>query len=80
MRVLRGLKYKESWKLMLTNCGHSVKWKELAVNQTLLAMMKRGANTFFMIVHRKVLKAAEMFATTVKRWSPGKNINQKIAR
>ena len=31
-----------------------------------------------MIVQRKVLKAAEVFATTVKRSSPGKNINQKI--
>ena len=32
---------------MLKNCGHSVKWKELAVNRTLLAMIKRRANTFF---------------------------------
>src|SRR6202790_497524 len=43
-----------------------------------VAMIKRRANTFFMIVQRKVLKAAEVFATTVKRWSQGKNINQKI--
>ena len=55
-----------------------MKWKELAVNRTLLVMIKRRANTFFMIVQRKVLKAAEVFATTVKRWSQGKNINQKI--
>ncbi len=27
---------------------------------------------------RKVLKVAEVFVTTVKRWSQGKNINQKI--
>src|SRR5438477_1189961 len=54
------------------------KWKELAVNRTLLVMIKRRANTFFMIVQRKALKAAEVFATTVKRWSQGKNINQKI--
>ena len=73
-----GSEYKQSWKLMLKNCGHSMKWKELAVNRTLLAMIKRRANTFFMIVQRKVLKAAEVFATTVKRWSQGKNINQKI--
>jgi NOL1/NOP2/fmu family ribosome biogenesis protein len=39
---------------------------------------KRRANTFFMIVQRKVLKAAEVFATTVKRWSQGENINQRI--
>jgi hypothetical protein len=31
-----------------------------------------------MIVQRRVLKAAEVFATTVKRWSQGKNINHKI--
>ena len=64
--------------LILKNCGHSMKWKELAVNRILLVMIKRRANTFFMIVHRKVLKAAEVFATTVKRWSQGKNINQKV--
>src|SRR5258706_3612352 len=63
---------------MLKNCGHSMKWKELAVNRTLLVMIKRRANTFFMIVQRKVLRAAEVFATTVKRWRRGKKINQKI--
>ena len=73
-----GLKYKQSWKLILKNCGHSMKWKELAVNRTLLVMIKRRANTFFMIVQRKVLKAAEVFATTAKRWSQGENTNQKI--
>jgi hypothetical protein len=40
---------------------------------------KRLANTFFMIVQRKVLKAAEVFVTTAKRWRQGKNISQKIA-
>src|SRR5215469_2575714 len=64
---------------MLKNCGHSMKWKELEVNRTLLAMIKRRANTFFVIVQRKVPKAAEVFATTVKRWCQEKNINQKIA-
>ena len=58
------------WSLM--------KWKELAVNRTLLDMIKRQANTFFMIVPRRVQKAAEVFVTTVKRWSQGKNINRKI--
>src|SRR5207253_10293281 len=72
------MKCKQSWKLMLKNCGHSMKWKELAVNRILLVMIKRRANTFFVIVPRKVLKAAEVFATTVKRWRQGKNINQKI--
>src|SRR5437773_12197807 len=56
----------------------STKWKELAVNRTLLVMIKRRSNTFFMIVQRKVLKAAEVFATTAKRWSQGENTNQKI--
>ena len=56
-----------------------MKWKELAVNRMLLVMIKKRANTFFMIVRRKVLKAAEVFVTTVKRWSQGRNINQKIA-
>src|SRR6266853_5432582 len=79
MKVLNGPKYKQGWKLMLKNCRHSMKWKELAVNRTLLVMIKSQANTFFMIIQRKVLKAAEVFATTVKRWSQGKNINQKIA-
>ena len=78
LKVLNGIKCKQSWKLMLKNCGHSMEWKELAVNRMLLVMIKRRANTFFMIVQRKVLKAAEVFATTVKRWSQGKNINQKI--
>ena len=64
---------------MLKNCGHYMKWKELAVNPTLLVMIKRRVNTFFMIVQRKVLKAEEVFATTVKRWSHEKNINQQIA-
>src|SRR3954452_24857408 len=39
---------------------------------------KKTGEYIFMIVQRKVLKAAEVFATTVKRWSQGKNINQKI--
>ena len=55
-----------------------MKWKELAVNQMLLVMTKRRANTFFMIVQRKVLKAAEVFVTTVKGRRQGKNLNQKI--
>jgi len=39
----------------------------------LLVMIKRRVNTFFMIVHRKVLKAAEMFVTTVKGRRRGKS-------
>jgi hypothetical protein len=63
---------------MLRHCGHSMKWKELAVNRMLLLMIKRRTNTIFMIVQRKVLKAAEVFATIVKRWIQGKNTSQKI--
>src|SRR6267143_1554048 len=40
---------------------------------------KKTGEYISMIVQRKVLKAAEVFATTVKRWSQGKNTNQKIA-
>ena len=40
--------------------------------------IKRRANTFFMIVQRKVLKAAEMFVMTVKGRRQGKHSNQKI--
>jgi hypothetical protein len=69
--------YKQSWKATLKNCGHSMKWKELAVNRTLLVTIKQRANTFFMTVQPKVLKGAEVFATTAKRWNQGKNINQK---
>jgi hypothetical protein len=36
-----------------------MKWKELAVNRALLVMIKRRANTFFMIVRRKVPRAVE---------------------
>ena len=50
-----------------------------AVNRMLLVMIKRRANSSFLIVHPKVLKAAEVFVTTRKRWRPGKNTNQKIA-
>jgi hypothetical protein len=35
----------------------------------------RRANTFFTIVRQKALKVAEVFVTTVKRWSQGKSIN-----
>ena len=79
MKVLNGLKYRECWKLMLKYCGLSMKWKELAVNQTLLAMIKRRANAFFMIVQRKALKVAEAFATTAKRWSQGRKTNRTVA-
>jgi Protein of unknown function (DUF4256) len=45
----------------------------------LLVMTKKPANTFFVIVQRKVPKAAEVFVMTAKRWSRGKNTNRKIA-
>jgi leucyl aminopeptidase (aminopeptidase T) len=55
-----------------------MKWKELVVNQMLLVMIKKQANEFFMIVQRKVLKAAEMFVTTVKGRKQGNHLNLKI--
>jgi hypothetical protein len=79
IKVLNGLRYKQGWKLILKNCGHSMKWKVPAANRMLLVMITRRANTFFMIVQRKVLMAAEVFVTTVKRWSQEKNIDRKIA-
>jgi hypothetical protein len=44
-----------------------------------IVMTKRLASAPFMIVQRKVLKAAEVFVTTAPRWSQGKNINRKTA-
>ena len=67
-----------SWRLILRNCGHSVKWKELAANRMLSVMIEVRANTSFLIAQRKVLTAAEVFVTTVKDWIQGKNINRNI--
>ena len=39
---------------------------------------KKTGEHLFMIVQRKVLKAAEVFVTTVRLWSQGKKINRKI--
>ena len=41
---------------------------------------KNRANTFFMIVQPKALKAAEVFVTIVKRWRQEKKINQRTAQ
>jgi hypothetical protein len=40
---------------------------------------KKTGEYIFLIVRRKAPKAAEVFVTTVKRWSQGKKINRKIA-
>jgi hypothetical protein len=40
--------------------------------------MTRRVNTSFMIAQRKVLRAAEISAMTVKRWSRGNNTSQPI--
>src|SRR5438128_5319712 len=39
---------------------------------------KKTGEYIFMIVQRKVLRAAQVFVTTVKGWIQGKDINQKI--
>ena len=31
---LEWVKYKQSWRRIPTDCGHSMKWKTLAVNRT----------------------------------------------
>jgi Protein of unknown function (DUF4256) len=54
-----------------------MKWKELAVNLMSLVRIKRAANTCFMIVQRKVLTAAEVFVTTVKRLEARKEAKPK---
>ena len=48
------------------NCGHSMKWKELVVSQMLLPMIKKQANTFFMIVLQSLLKEEEVYVMTKK--------------
>jgi hypothetical protein len=40
---------------------------------------EKSREYIFSIVQRKVLKGAEVFVTTVRLWSQGKNINRKIA-
>src|ERR1700733_1734067 len=66
-------------KLIIEKCGRSTKWKRLAVNRTLLFMIKRPVNIFFMTVQRRALKPVEVFATTAKRCSRGKKISRRIA-
>ncbi len=75
IKALNGPKSKQGWKLIPKNCGRSRKWKEPAVNRMWWVMIKRQANIFFVIVRRKVQRVAEVFVTTVKRWSQGMNIN-----
>src|SRR6185436_20488263 len=69
IRVWNGLKSKQGWKLTLENCDRSMKWKEPVVNRMWSDLIKRRANIFFMIVQRKVLKAAGVFVTTARRGS-----------
>jgi hypothetical protein len=45
----------------------------------LSGLIKSRASTFFTIVRRKALKAAEVFATTGRLWTQGKKINRKTA-
>jgi Protein of unknown function (DUF4256) len=41
---------------------------------------QKAGEYVLLIVQRKVLKAAEVFVTTGKRWRQGKNINQRITQ
>lgn len=45
----------------------------------LLAMIKKRADIYFIIVQQKVQTVAEAFVMTMKRWRKGKKINMKIA-
>src|ERR1700743_2267310 len=78
MKVLNGLKYRQSWKLIPRSYGRSMKWRQQAVNRMLLAMIQRPTNTFFTIARRKVRKVGEAFAMIMQRMRPGKNLNPKI--
>lgn len=80
IKVLSGPKYRQSWKLVLKSCGRSMKWRELAASRISLVMIKRRANTFFMIVLWKVPKGAGAFVTTIRRERKGRNTSQKIAQ
>src|SRR5258708_2391327 len=57
-----------------------MKWKELAVSRMSSVMIKRRANTFFMIAQRKVLKAAEVFFTNTDRWSKAKKWQEELEK
>src|SRR5687768_11851491 len=46
----------------------------------LLAMIKSQENLFFMIAQLKVRKVEEVYATTTRRWSQGKRINQRTVQ
>jgi hypothetical protein len=52
--------------------------KEPAVSQTFVGHDKNTGKYIFYDCSTEVLKAAEVFATTLKRWSQGKNINRQI--
>ena len=64
---------------MPKNSGRSAKWKEPAVSRMLSVTIKRRVSTLFTIARRKAPKAGGVSATTAKRWSQGKNINQKYS-
>ena len=66
MQVLHGLMCKPSWMQMLKSYGRSLKWNEQAVNRTLLVSTKRQASLFLWIALKKVQKAAEVFAMTMR--------------
>ena len=75
---LEWIKIQAKLEASTENYGRSMKWKEPVVNRILLVLMKRRANTFFMIALQKVLKAAEVYVTTAKDRNQEKNTNRKI--
>lgn len=63
----------------MKNSGCSMKWKKQAVNRMLLALITKLANTFFMIVQQKALKAEEVSVMTRKLLNQEKSTNRQTA-
>ena len=81
MKRHKGLEWAKVQAKLEANSGKMWSLNEMEISggePDVVALIKRRANTFFMIVQPKVLKAAEMFVTTVKGRIQGKHSNQKI--
>lgn len=77
IKVLNGLKLRRNWMLVLKMWSLN-EMERTGGEPDIVGYDKRRLNIFLMIVQRKVLKVAEVFVTTLKDWSQGKSINQKI--
>jgi hypothetical protein len=61
-------KFRQGWKPILKNCGHSMRWNGRMANLTSLVTTRRRASTCSTTVQRKAPKAAAVCVTTGKRW------------